>query len=171
MLSRRQLAFVFSFAATTCAGDLASAADLGKPVKALPQPIPVSAWSYKFTPYFWMPSLNGSSTIKGVTTDIDATFIDLLHRKIPKELFGVMASFEARNDRFSIFSDFVYVKLGASGNGSRHVTLGPLVSPSVAASATVNVEMVVAQLAATYEIARWGGIAGKPDSGTAIDVF
>ena len=169
MLSRCRptLAFVLSFAVTIGASDLASAADVAIPVKALPAPQPVSAWTYKLTPYFWAPSLDGHSTIKGVSTDIDATFVDLLHRKIPKELFGVMASFEARNDRFSIFSDLVYMKLGASGNASRHVTVGPLLSASLGASATVNFEMVVAELAAAYEIARWGSSA----SNTAIDIY
>ena len=169
MLSRCRphLAFVLSFTVMIGAADLAFAADVAMPVKAPPVRQPVSAWTYKLTPYFWAPSLNGHSTIKGVTTDIDATFIDLLHRKIPKELFGAMASFEARNDRFSIFSDFVYMKLGASGNASRHVTVGPLLSASLGASANVNIEMVVAELAATYEIARWGSSA----SNTAVDIF
>jgi hypothetical protein len=159
------LAFAISFAVTTGA-DLAFAADVAMPVKAMPARAPISAWTYELTPYFWMPSVNGHSTIKGVTTDIDASFIDLLHRKIPKQLFGLMGTFEARNDRFSIFSDFVYMKLGASGDASRHVTLGRLATASLGASANVNFEMIVAELAATYEIARWGSSA----SNTALDI-
>jgi hypothetical protein len=169
MLSRYRprFAFVFSFAVTIGAADLASGADVAMPVKAMPARPPVSAWTYKLTPYFWAPSLHGHSTIKGVTTDIDATFIDLLHRKIPKELFGMMAAFEMRNDRFAIFSDFAYMKLGASGDAARHVTLGRLTSASLGAAATVNFEMVIAELAAAYEIARWGSSA----SNTAIDIY
>jgi hypothetical protein len=76
-----------------------------------------------------------------------------------------MASAEARNDRFSIFGDFMYMKVGASGDASRSVTRGPI-NLSLAASADVNVEMIVAELAATYEIMRWGSSA----SNTALDV-
>jgi hypothetical protein len=113
-----------------------------------------------------MPSLHGHSTVRGVTSDIDASFFDLLDRKIPKELFAMMASFEARNDRFSIVSDLAYMKLGASGSGVRNATLEPLVNASLAAAANVNVEMVIAELAATYEILRWGSSA----SSTAVDI-
>jgi hypothetical protein len=112
-----------------------------------------------------MPWLSGSSTVKGVKTDIDATFIDLLHREIPKQLFGLMASAEARKDRFSIFGDFLYMKLGASGDASRSVNVGRI-NASLSASANVNVEMVVAELAATYEIMRWGAA-----NNTALDVL
>jgi len=174
MISNRKpslLAIALALGGAVSAANLASAADVLMPVKAAPAPVqPLSSWSYTFTPYFWMPSINGSSTVKGHTADVDETFIDLLHREIPKQLFGLMGSFEARNDRFSIFTDFVYMKLGASGSGARSVTLGPL-SATAGASVNLNVEMAIAELAATYEIARWGGVAGKPGSGTALDVF
>jgi hypothetical protein len=163
------LAFVLLLGANVGAADFASAADVPMPVKATAPVQVLSPWSYRFTPYFWAPSLNGSSALRGHTADVDVTFIDLLHRKIPKELFGLMAAFEARNDRFSIFADFVYVMVGASKSGSRSIVLGPLLSASVAGSIDVKVEMAIAELAAAYEIARWGG--GMPGSGTAIDVF
>ena len=90
-----------------------------------PPPVPVySAWRYDITPYAWMPSLNGSSTIKGITSDVDATFFgDIIHRKIPEQLFGLMTAFEARNDRFAILGDFVYMKIGASKGAARSETL------------------------------------------------
>jgi hypothetical protein len=163
---RRPLfAVVLSLCAALGVADVGLAADVAIPVKPSLVPAQSNAWSYTVTPYFWMLSLNGSSTIKGVKTDVDATFIDLLHREIPKQLFGLMASAEARNDRFSIFGDFVYMKLGASADASRSVTRGPI-NASLAASANLNVEMVVAELAATYEIMRWGSSTNN----TALDV-
>jgi hypothetical protein len=168
MLSYRKplFAVVLSLGATLSVADVGFAADVAIPARASLVPAQSSAWSYTVTPYFWMPWLSGSSTVKGVTTDVDATFFDLLDRKIPKELFAVMASAEARNDRFSIFGDFMYMKLGASGDASRSVTRGPI-SASLAASADVKVEMIVAELAATYEIMRWG----SPVTNTALDVI
>jgi len=167
MLSYRRplFAVVLSLGATLSVADVGFAADVAIPVRPSLVPAQINAWSYTVTPYFWMPSLTGSSTVKGVETDIDATFIDLLDRQIPKQLFALMASAEARNDRFSIFGDFMYMKVGASGDASRSVTRGPI-NLSLAASADVNVEMVVAELAATYEIMRWGSSA----SNTALDV-
>ena len=167
MLSSRKRLFaaVLSLGATLSVADVGFAADVAMPARPSLVPAQSSAWSYTVTPYFWMPWLKGSSTVKGVTTDVDATFPDLLDRKIPKELLALMASAEARNDRFSIFGDFIYMKLGASGDTSRSVTRGPI-NASLGASANVNIEMIVAELAATYEIMRWGSSA----SHTALDI-
>ena len=62
------------------------------------------------TPYVWATMMNGSVTVKGRTADINVDLNDLWNlaklSEIPKELFAFMGSFEARYDRFSIFSDF-----------------------------------------------------------------
>ncbi len=77
---------------SACGSQSAFAADMpSAPVYKAPPPVVVNPWTFDITPYAWLPSLNGSSTTKGHTTDIDATFFgDLIHRKIPKELFGLM---------------------------------------------------------------------------------
>ena len=144
----------------------AKAADIPPmPVKAAP-PVPaISPWRYDITPYFWMPSLNGTSTVRGFTGDIDATFFgDIIHRKIPKELFGLMTSFEARNDRFALMGDFVYMKIGADKSGTRVVNLGPVAAVNIGASAQVTINMIVAEMAAAYELVRFG-------PGTALDIY
>ena len=90
----------------------AMAADMQPPMptKAPAAPV-VSPWTVSVTPYVWAPSLKGSLTVKGRTTDVDASFVDLLeHSKFPKDLFDLGGHFEARNDRFSIFSDVIYLK-------------------------------------------------------------
>jgi hypothetical protein len=145
------------------------AADM--PVKAPPlAPAPAyNSWRFDITPYAWMPSLNGSSTIKGHTTDIDATFFgDLIHRKIPKQLFGLMTAFEARNDRFAILGDFTYLKLGASKSGQRSESLDPRLTLAAGANFETTIKMVITELAGAYELARWGSPSG---SATAVDVY
>lgn len=167
--------WIFSAAivsASLCAS-VADAADMSPamPVKTI-SPAPLDPWRVDVTPYFWMPSLNGSSTVKGHTTDIDATFFgELIHRKIPKELFGLMTSFEARNDRFAILGDFTYLLLGVSEGGARSVTLGPVATTGAQGELDTTIKMVVAELAAAYEVARWGAAFGGPGSGTALDVY
>jgi hypothetical protein len=145
------------------------AADM--PVKAPPPaPVPVyNPWRFDLTPYAWMPSLNGSSTIKGYTTDIDATFFgDLIHRKIPKQLFGLMTAFEARNDRFAVIGDFTYLLLGASKNASRSASLDPRLTLGADANFETTVKMVITELAGAYQLAQWGTPAG---SATSVDVY
>ncbi len=135
-----------------------------------PPPAPAySAWRYDITPYAWMPSLNGSSTIKGITADVDATFFgDIIHRKIPEQLFGLMTAFEARNDRFAILGDFVYMKIGASKGGARSETIDRIATLGVSANFDASFKMIITELAAAYEVARWGSPAA---SATSIDVF
>jgi hypothetical protein len=53
---------------------------------------------------------------RGRTTDVDVGYSDLgdliRRSEIPKDLFAFMGYFEARNGRFSVFSDLVYLKIG-----------------------------------------------------------
>lgn len=152
------------FATSAGAADIAPA-----PVYKAPPPVVANPWIVSITPYFWMPSLSGTSTVKGHTTDIDATFFgDLIHREIPKQLFGLMSSFEARNDRFAIIGDFTYLKLGVDKSASFSKTLGPVVSVGADAALDTTIKMIVAELAAAYEIARWGSALG---STTAVDLY
>ena len=152
----------------------AIAADIPMPTKAPVSPAPVlSPWSYSATFYGWVPLLNGSSTIKGRTTDVDVGYSDLgdliRRSEIPKDLFAFMGYFEARNGRFSVFSDLVYLKIGLNGSMTHSRGVDAL-NASVGASAGLKFEMFIAELAAAYEVARWG-VTGAPGSGTAIDVF
>lgn len=150
-------------------GTALHAADM--PVKAPPPP-PAPAynpWRLEITPYAWMPSLSGSSTIKGHTADIDATFFgDLIHREIPRQLFGLMTAFEARNDRFAIIGDFTYLLLGASKSGARSETLDPRLTLAAGANFETTIKMVITELAGAYEFARWGSPAA---SSTSVDIY
>lgn len=153
------------------AGAIASAADMPPaPVYKAPPPVVVNPWTIDITPYAWLPSLNGSSTVKGHTSDVDASFFgDLIHREIPKQLFGLMTSFEARNDRFAVIGDFTYLLLGAGKGAAVSKTFGPRVSANVDLDAEVTSKTIIAELAGAYQIARWAG--GAPGSGTAVDVY
>jgi hypothetical protein len=141
------------------------------PAKALVVPAPaLQAWTFTLAPYVWMPSLNGSTTVKGRTTDVDVSFVDILdHTKIPKDLFGLMTYLEARNGRYSFFADVVYLKVGLNGDMTRSRGVDAL-NASVGASAGLKIEMVIAEMAAAYEVARWGSTSG-PGSSTAIDLY
>jgi hypothetical protein len=172
--SCRRLVFWIAtgLSAGACLTGTASAADLAPmPTKAIVSPAPaVSPWTFNVTPYAWLTSLNGSTTVKGRTTDVDASFIDILnHTKIPVDLFELAANFEARKDRFSIFADFIYMKVGV--NGDRAQSHGvDAVNLAVGISAGLKVKMVIAELAATYALAQWGPTSAA-GSGTAIDIY
>ena len=168
--ANRLFSFAIVLTASLCGAGGAGAADL--PIKpapmALPPQPPVEAWQFTVMPYFWAPSLNGTSTIRGRTADVDVTFLDMVeHSQIPKDLFGVMTYLEARKGQWSFFSDLVYMRLAASRSGVRERSLAPGVSGEIAASAEASVEMFIGEAAAAYEIARFG----TPGSQSAVDVY
>jgi hypothetical protein len=131
----------------------AHAADM--PVKAPITPAPIEHWTFSLTPYFWAPSLNGSTTVKGRTADVDVGFFKILdHTQFPKGLFELAALGEARYGRFGLLTDIVYLKLGLGQSIARSRGTDEI-GGAVSASAGLKVEMVIAQMAAAYEIARW----------------
>ncbi|MHC2296657.1 hypothetical protein ACVJBD_000863 [Rhizobium mongolense] len=72
-----------------------------------------SGWSYTAAPYFWAAGLSGDMAQFGLPeVHIDASFGDILENLD----FAFMAAGEARHDRFSIFGDIMYTKLGADAN-------------------------------------------------------
>ena len=158
-----------------CLSGAAMAADLTPmPTKAIVPPAPVlNPWTFSFTPYAWVTLMNGSTTVKGRTTDVSVTYSnvwDLVeHSEIPKDLFQFAGYFEARNGRLSLFGDVIYEKIGLGASMVRSRGIDAL-NASVGVSAGFKYEMVIAEMAAAYEVVQWGS-TGAPGSGTAIDVF
>ena len=80
-----------------------------------------------------------------------------------------MGYFEARKDHLSFFADIDYMKIGLNAS-MVHSRGTDLVGITIGAAAGLKYEIVIAELAAAYEVAQWGA-SGKPGTGTAIDVF
>ena len=158
-----------------CLSGAAMAADLTPMTKkAAVPPAPIlNSWTFSFTPYGWVTLMNGSTTVKGRTVDVDVGFnnlMDLIRQsEIPKDLMAFMGYFEARNGRLSLFADVVYEKIGLNEGMVRSRGVDAL-NASVGVSAGLKYEMVIAEMAAAYEVVHWES-TGVPGSGTAIDVF
>jgi hypothetical protein len=158
-----------------CLSGAAMATDLAPmPTKAFVAPaLILNPWTFSFTPYGWVTLMNGSTTVKGRTVDVDVGFNDLMdlvrQSEIPKDLFAFMGYFEARNGRLSLFADVVYMKIALNAGMTRTVGVDDL-GATVGASAGLKYQMVIAEMAAAYEVVHWGS-TNAPGSGTAIDVF
>ena len=145
----------------------AHAADM--PVKAKPAPV-IEAWSFNLTPYAWLTALNGSSTVKGRTTDINASFIDILdNTQFPKGLFQVATFGEARYGRWAFLVDIAYMKLAIGRSLMRSRGTDEL-GAGVGAGIGVTTEMLIAEGALAYEVARWNGLTAA-GSTTALDLY
>jgi len=168
--SSLQRAFL-SLAVTAGVFNGALAADMSLPARAPAAPPPViDTITFSLSPYFWATSLSGSTTVKGRTVDVDAGFFQILdHTQFPKGLFQLAALGEARYGRFGLITDFTYLKLGlgASLERSRQFDEAGF---AVGASAGLTVQMIIAELAAAYEIANWSGLTSAKSS-TALDLY
>ncbi|MEI3854919.1 MULTISPECIES: hypothetical protein [unclassified Ensifer] len=73
-------------------------------------------WTYTVAPYFWAAGLSGDvAQFSLPEVHINSNFGDILENLD----FAFMAAGEARHDRFSIFADVMYTKLGAEA-GTRN---------------------------------------------------
>lgn len=157
-----------ALAAALCVSTVAFAADAPtSEVAALPPGPP--SWTYIAMPYAWLPSVSGTSTVKGRATDVDASFGTLVNREIPKQLFGLMGAFEARQGPFAIMTDLVYMKIGASGGGVRVRSVHPSIGGALAASASIRLDMFIAEAALAYELVHWDRSA--LGTGTSLDLY
>jgi hypothetical protein len=148
------------------AAGTAAAADLGGPSALEKTPPPTSqGWILSFTPYGWLAGLNGHTTVRGRTTDIDADPIEVLDhlRGVP-----LMSYLEARSGPLALYGDLIYAPIGAGASTAR--TVGAL---TVDAALGVDVRETIAEVGATYEIAKWrtGGPLGFGTGPTALDVL
>ena len=72
---RRSVRLIASASMVLGVTGAALAADVAMPAKAPLTPAPaIEAWTFSLTPYVWATSLNGSTAVKGRTTDVDVNF-------------------------------------------------------------------------------------------------
>jgi hypothetical protein len=72
----------------------------------------VGGWTFAISPYFWAAGMSGDLAQFGSPpVHVDSDFSDILDHLE----FAAMAIGEARRDRFSIFADVMYTKLGGDG--------------------------------------------------------
>ena len=104
---RRLLKTVLAAACLGASVSVAAAADLVPPAE------PESDWTFTLIPYVWLAGLSGDVAAFGAPeVDVDLSIGDVLdHFDI-----GLMGAAEARNGRFSLATDLLWVKLSKNVN-------------------------------------------------------
>lgn len=162
---------VFASAVTCVSLVSALAADLGgaPPLKTDPAPVASYApWTFSFTAYGWLSWVKGDLTVRGRELQVDATpkqIIDAL------DWSGIpiwMSYSEARRGKLTLFNDFIYSKLEASGSFARS-TPGRLASATLSGSLQSSYTQAVVELGAAYEI--WSSGSSDAAGVTAVDVL
>lgn len=139
---------------------VAQAADLPPPAAPVP-PVMTSSWTYRFTPYGWLISLNGNQTVKRRTAKVDASFIDIVDASLGDggTLSALMADIEARNGRFSLLGNFAGLKVSVDRGGVRTRSATPDIVGAIGASGDAKTSMAILEAGATYEVACSGSVA------------
>jgi hypothetical protein len=92
-------------------------------------------WSFSLTPYLWLPTIDSSvryqlrnQVVVGTDTSVGpGDYIDKLH-------FAVALAGDARFDRFSVLTDFMYLSLGNSSSHVGSVNIAALPSNPISSS-------------------------------------
>jgi len=109
-------------AAVLCAGlGVASSVQAADIAPGIPEAKVVesqSGWTYTVAPYFWAAGLSGDMAQFGLPeVHIDSDFGDIWDNLD----FAFMAAGEARYERFSVFADIMYTKLGGDAHTRRGI--------------------------------------------------
>ena len=107
-----------------------------KPVAVPPAAAP-PAWTFRFTPYGWLTSLDGTQTVRGRSVDVNASFVDIIDATLGSggTLIGLMADFEARNGPLSFLGDLVWSKIAVERSGVRSRSFSPGIAGAVGVAA------------------------------------
>jgi len=156
------LACTAALADTTFAADLEAPPPLAPPATVAPEP----GWQFRFAPYAWLTSLDGSSTVHGIKTNVDISFIDLVQKS--DTIAALMGYAEVRHDRWSVFGDINWSRLTASGGKVKQRTLPVGVDLTRGIQANLTFTMFIGEAALGYEVIRWPWSA---TSATSLDVL
>jgi len=102
-------------------------------------------WTFEFTPYLWGAGMSGEVGAGALPTmNVDMSFSDILDNLDA----GLMGAFEARNGRWGLLFDAIYMKLAHSATASR-TGPGPIGSTTTA-SAELEMTQTVYAAAVAY---------------------
>ena len=95
-------------------------------------------WQFQVVPWLWALSINGSTTIKGISTDVDIGFSEIFDQLN----FGLFLEAEARHGRFGVFGNLMYADLFTD------VGAGPL-------DIDVDTQMLMTGIGLSYRLGPW----------------
>lgn len=107
-------------------------------------------WQFAALIYGYYADINSKATLpNGTSSNVTVNASDLVNNL----KFGVLGSFEARKDRWGMFTDVIYLDVGKFKSQFRDFTIGNIGIPADA-SASMNFDMksVVWTLAGTYRV-------------------
>jgi hypothetical protein len=135
---------------------LAACAALAWPARAggvaPPQSVaaPPSKWTYQFTPYGWVPWVQGDATVRGRHFDVYASPVTVL-----EDLdFAWMSYMQAKRGPLTLFADVIYGDEDATDSVITASSFGG-VSATLGAALSADYRFWIVEAGGMYEIMRW----------------
>jgi hypothetical protein len=122
------------------------------------------AWRFRFATYAWAMNVAGSLTARGQTTDVNASFIQIIQKS--DSLLGYMGYFEANKGRVGFYTDLIWARLGFDKSTAAYRNPIAGLQLSASANAAIKYSLTIVEMGGLYEIAHW---PGSPGSFTALD--
>ena len=128
---------------------------------------PMSGWSYQFTPYAWVPWVQGEAVVRGRQFNVYASPVDVLEHLD----FAWMSYMQAKKGPLTLFADVIYVDESTSGSVFTSDTLAPGITASLGAALSADYRFWTVEFGGMYEVMQWRSrhSAGTPD--TALEML
>ncbi|CAN1721730.1 Outer membrane protein beta-barrel domain-containing protein [Hyphomicrobium sp. 1Nfss2.1] len=126
-----------------------------------------SGWHFKFTPYAWLPWIDGDATVKGRDFSINQNPGQVLSSLD----FAWMSYQEARRGAITLFSDVMFTKNSDSDSFARSHQFSAHVEGSVGAALSADYKQWIVEFGGMYETNRWRMSPGPGEADTTLDLL
>jgi hypothetical protein len=122
-------------------------------------------WHFNLTPYAWLPTIYNSASFTGpfgISGGVDSAMHTTPNDYLDDLSFAFMIAGEARKGDWSVFTDYIYMKLKGQDTSVRTVRgPGGAVLPVADLGATLDLKSDVWTLAGSYTAWRRGGLSSR----------
>jgi len=126
-----------------------------------------SGWHFQFTPYAWLPWVDGDAAVKGREFTVHQNpgqLLDSLN-------FAWMSYQQARRGAITLFSDVIYTSTSNSDSFLRSRTFSPNVSGTVGGTLSADLQQWMVEFGGMYETNRWRLGPGPGPADTTLDLL
>jgi hypothetical protein len=125
-----------------------------------------TGWHFQFTPYAWLPWIDGDAVIRGRQFDVHQNpgqVVDSLD-------FAFMGYMQARRGAITLYSDIVYSDNSNSDDFARSKTFSPHVAGSIGAALSADYQQWIVEFGGLYETNRFRVGPGPGDPNLLLDM-
>ncbi len=126
-----------------------------------------TGWHFQFTPYGWLPWVNGDAVIRGREFAVSEDPVQVLESLD----FAWMSYMQAKRGAITLFSDIIYADVSNSDSFARSKTFSPHVSGTLGAALSSDYRYWIVEAGATGELSRYKLGHGPGETDTALELL